>query len=252
MTEPTPKPRSPARTCAVAAGVVAGFIAIGLLIAGGVVLWANGKKDGAGYLSTASEGFSTNAYAIASDDFDVKLEAPEWIVDRDRFGKVRLKVTPRGGKPLFVGIAPTRVAAAYLRQTPYETVSDVSFAPFRASYTYRDGTRRPTPPAAQRFWVASAHGTGTQTVTWDLEHGSWSVVVMNADGSPAVDAGVSAGAKLPILAALGWGALGGGLLLLVVAGGLMFLGLRARTVETVHARRPGTRQPGRAAPAARG
>jgi hypothetical protein len=81
-------------------------------------------------------------------------------------------------------------------------------------------------PADQRFWAASAHGPGKQTLTWDVEHGSWSVVVMNADGSRAVDAGVSAGANVPILPAIGWGALGGGLVLLVAAGGLVALGVR--------------------------
>jgi hypothetical protein len=51
---------------------------------------------------------------------------------------------------------------------------------------------------------------------------------MNADGSAGVDAGVSAGARLPFLVWVGWGSVGGGLLLLVAAGGLMFVGLRAR------------------------
>jgi hypothetical protein len=60
-------------------------------------------------------------------------------------------------------------------------------------------------------------------LTWDVEHGSWSVVVMNADGSRGVDAGVSAGANVPILPVIGWGFLGGGLVLLAVAGGLVFL-----------------------------
>jgi hypothetical protein len=224
---PTSKPRSAARTLAVIGGALAGFLAIGLLIAGGVVLWANSKKDHAGYISTASEGFSTNAYAIATDNLDVKLDAPGWIVNRDHYGKVRLKVTPDGGKPLFVGIAPTRDVTAYLGATAHETVSDVSYAPFDASYTYHEGKRRPGAPAAQRFWVASAHGAGRQSVTWDVKRGSWSIVVMNADGSPDVDARVSAGARLPFLAALGWGAVGGGLVLLIAAGGLMFVGLRA-------------------------
>jgi hypothetical protein len=60
-----------------------------------------------------------------------------------------------------------------------------------------------------------------------VKNGSWSIVVMNADGSAVVDTAVSAGARLPFLAPLGWGSVGGGLLLLAVAGGLMFAGLRA-------------------------
>jgi hypothetical protein len=41
-----------------------------------------------------------------------------------------------------------------------------------------------------------------------------------------VDAGVSAGADVPILSAVGWGALGGGLVLLIASGALVFVGVR--------------------------
>jgi hypothetical protein len=231
----TPQPRSAARTVSVIFGALAGFVAVGLLIAGGVVLWANSKKDHDGYVSTSSEHFSTSAYAIATDNLDVKIDAPGWIINRDHYGKVRLKVKSQMGKPVFVGVAPTRAVQDYLSSTAHEQVTDVSYAPFRASSDYYPGGRRPAPPAAQRFWVASAHGAGRQTLTWDVHRGSWSIVVMNADGSRGVDVGVSAGARLPFLAALGWGAAGGGVLLLVVAGGLMYAGLRTRRTATAGA-----------------
>jgi hypothetical protein len=222
----TPKPRSAARTVSVIFGALAAFLAVGLLIAGGVVLWANSKKDHDGYVSTASERFSTSAYAIATDNLDVKIDAPGWIINRDHYGKVRLKVKPGTGKPVFVGIAPTREVERYLSASAHDQLTDVSYSPFRASSDYYPGGRRPAAPATQRFWVASAHGEGNQTLTWNVRRGDWSIVLMNADGSRGVDAGVSAGARLPFLAALGWGSVGGGVLLLAVAGGLMFAGLR--------------------------
>ena len=49
---------------------------------------------------------------------------------------------------------------------------------------------------------------------------------MNADGSRGVDTDISAGAKVPFLATLGWAALGGALLLLITAGTLVYLGVR--------------------------
>jgi hypothetical protein len=63
-------------------------------------------------------------------------------------------------------------------------------------------------------------------MTWKVRDGDWSVVVMNADGSAGVDAGVRAGADVPFLGPAGWITLGGGLVLLAGAGGLLYLGIR--------------------------
>ena len=66
------------------------------------------------------------------------------------------------------------------------------------------GDRRARPrPARRTSGPPPPQGTGTQTLDWDVEDGNWSVVVMNADGSAGVDAGVSAGANLPFLDDLG-------------------------------------------------
>jgi hypothetical protein len=227
MTTPHPVKRSKgARIAAFAGATVVGLLALGLLAVGGASLWANGQKDDHGYLSTGSDRFATSSHAIATEDLDIDGEAPGWLVDADRYGKVRLKVDSRSDKPVFVGIAPTREVTSYLRETAHATVTDVSYSPFRATYGAHTGSSAPTPPAERGFWAASAHGSGPQTLTWDVKHGSWSVVVMNADGSRGVDAGVSAGANVPVLSTIGWGALGGGLLLLIVAGGLVVLGVR--------------------------
>ena len=51
---------------------------------------------------------------------------------------------------------------------------------------------------------------------------------MNADGSRGVAADVSAGARLPWLAPAGWATLGGGLVALVLAGSLVFVGIHGR------------------------
>jgi hypothetical protein len=107
-------------------------------------------------------------------------------------------------------------------------VTDFASSPFRADYRAEPGAAVPAPPAQQRFWDASAHGAGRQTLTWDVQDGDWSVVVMNADGSPGVDAGVSAGASLGWLDEAGWISLATGLILLAGAGGLLYLGVRPR------------------------
>jgi hypothetical protein len=216
-----------ARTAALIGASIIGLLALVLIAVGGVSLWANGQKDDSGYLSTGTDRFATSTYAVATDNLDLDSRGAGWLINSDRYGKVRLKVDSRAGKPVFVGIARTSEVSRYLRDTAHAVVTDVSYSPFHAEYRAHAGAQRPTLPADQRFWVASAHGSGAQTLTWDVKHGSWSVVVMNADGSRGVDAGVSAGANVPILSAVGWGALGGGLLLLVAAGGIVFLALRS-------------------------
>jgi hypothetical protein len=197
-----------------------------LIAAGALLLWGDSKKDDHGYLSTGKDRYAASTYALASDNLDVDLDGAGWIMDRDDLGNVRLAVESSAGKPVFVGIAPTSDVAGYLRGTSYTSVTDVDYSPFHASYRDHAGDRRPALPAKQGFWTASAHGSGTQTVAWDLQDGDWSIVVMNADGSRRVDTDVSAGAKLPFLGTLGWISLGGALVLLITAGTLVYLGIR--------------------------
>jgi hypothetical protein len=227
-TTPTPRRSNGGRIAAFIGAAVVGLLALVLLAAGGIGLWANGQKDDDGYLSTSTERFATSSYALATDDLDIDSHGTGWLVDTDRYGKVRVKAESGAGKPLFVGIARSDHVASYLRGTAHAELTDVSTDPFRAHYRPHAGNQPPTTlPAQQRFWTASAEGAGRQTLTWDIEHGSWSVVVMNADGSRGVDAHISAGANVPILSTVGWGALGAGLVLLLAAAGLVAVGVRS-------------------------
>jgi hypothetical protein len=209
----------------VAAGL-AGLLALGLLAAGGLLLWGDSRKDDQGYLSTRTERFATNTYALSTDNLDVDLDGADWIIDRDRFGKVRLTVAPNTSKPVFVGVARTPDVARYLDGTGHELVDDVDFSPFSADYRRLGGSAKPDAPAKHRFWEESVEGSGRQTLTWDVEDGDWSIVVMNADASRGVDVGVKAGAELPFLNGAGWGALIGGLIVLSFAALMTVLGIR--------------------------
>ena len=225
-THSPPRRSRAGRVAAIVTAGVLGLVAFGFLAAGGVLLWADGEKDAQGFLSTDSEPYATRTAALATENLDLDLDGAGWITSPDRFGRVRLEVSPHGDKPVFVGIAPTRDVAAYLRGTAHTTVTDVDYSPFDADYRDAPGARRAAPPSGQSFWSASASGRGKQTLEWDVTDGDWSVVAMNADGSPGVDVGVRAGAKVPFLSGLGWGLLGGGVLLLAGAGALLFVGVR--------------------------
>ena len=226
-----PRSRGPSggRIAALVTAGLIGLVAFALLIGGGLLLWGNGQKDGDGYVSTGTHRLHTSTYALATDNLDINLDGAGWLLDNDRLGHVRVQATSRNGEPVFVGIAPTRQVSSYLAETAHSSVADIEDGPFSAFHvTYRDhaGNVTPAAPAQQRFWAASAQGTGSQTMTWKVRDGDWSVVIMNADGSAGVDAGVRAGADLPFLAPAGWIALGGGLVLLAGAAGLVYVGIR--------------------------
>jgi len=208
------------------AGIVAAVIAVGLLALGGLALWGDAQKDRDGYLSTRTERIGDNSRALATKNLDVDLGGAGRLVETGEFGRVRLQATSRSGKPLFVGIAPTADVARYLDGVSHSTLTDISTGPFAASYYRHDGVRPPAPPARQDFWVASAEGAGRQTLTWDVTEGDWSVVLMNADGSPDVEAAISVGAKVPFLDEVGWSLLGAGALLALLAAGLVVLSRR--------------------------
>ena len=225
-TDTSSKRWSAGRIAAVVTGSLAGLLAIGLLGLGAVALWGDSLKDEKGYLSTDTERFGASTRALATENLDVDLDGADWIAESSDLGEVRLEVASQAGQPVFVGIARTDEVSSYLRNVAHTTVTDVDSSPFEASYSPADGERKPVPPAEAGIWAASSHGKGIQTLTWDIDDGDWSVVVMNEDGSPGVYADISGGAKVPFLDELGWSAIGSGTALLVGALGLIVLSVR--------------------------
>jgi hypothetical protein len=221
-----PRRRSGRRAAALIVGGLLGLVSLAFLVGGGAALWANGQKDDDGYLTTRTERFNTPTAALRTENLDVDLGGTGTLLGSDVYGKVRLRVTPRAGKQVFVGIARTRDVSRYLHGTAHTRVTDVDYHPFHADYATTGGARRAAAPAKQRIWAAQAHGRGAQTVTWSVEDGDWSVVVMNADGSPDVDANVRAGANVPFLDELAWVGLGTGAVLLLISGALLYAGAR--------------------------
>ena len=115
---------------------------------------------------------------------------------------------------------------AYLDGVAYDEVTDVNYDPFKATYAAHRGVRTPAPPAQQDFWAARASGPGQQTLNWDLQGGTWSLVVMNADAAPVVAADLQLGVKIKILLPLGIGLLVGGLIVLAIGVTMIVFGAR--------------------------
>ena len=211
----------------VAAGL-AGLLSLGLLAAGGLLLWGDSQKDDQGYLSTRTERFATNTYALTTDNLDIDLDGADWLLTRDRFGKVRLTVEPHTSKPVFVGVARTATSRATCPE-PATSSSPTSTTRRSTPTTAGSSARRsPTHPPTTGSGRHPPQGSGRQALTWDVEDGDWSIVVMNADASRGVDVGVKAGAELGFLNGAGWGAIIAGLIVLSLAALLAVLGIRSR------------------------
>ena len=215
-----------ARIVLLVSAALASVAAVGALGLGALALWGESEKDERGYLSTNSQSFAAGTHAIATESLDMDLDGAEELVDSTSLGDVRLDVESQSGKPLFVGIARTDQVSSYLSDVSHTILTDVDFDPFEAFYSRQAGERSPAAPGGERIWAASAQGAGPQTLTWEVEDGDWSIVVMNADGSPGVQADISAGAKLPYLTEIGWSALGGGAILLLTAATLVVFAVR--------------------------
>jgi hypothetical protein len=200
-------------------GSLAATLAAGLLA--GAVWVKNADTDAAGYIVSGDHRVQTVTHAFASDDLDVDSDF-DWILDRGP----QLRVSGESDKPLFIGVARSADVERYLAGVAYDEVADLDIDPFALRTERRAGTADPTAPADQPIWIASTYGNGLQTLDWDAEGGQLSVVLMNADGSPGVDAELTFGAHIPHLTWIGIGAAIAGALFLALAAALVYLGAR--------------------------
>jgi Domain of unknown function (DUF4389) len=206
-------------------GSIAALIGAALL-AGGIaaVVVDQTQRDSAGFLVSPTRNFSTPTYAVVSRKLYAGVDGPDWVYD-NLLGTVVLK--SESSKPVFMGIARAADVDRYLGSVRRATVTDLSA--HSNQYVVVGAGAPDAPPGDQKFWAAETSGAGSQSVQWDVQDGTWRVVVMNADSSRGVNADLRVGAELPNLVWLGIG-------LIVVGGGilgagvfLIFLGARQRT-----------------------
>ncbi len=190
--EPAPRPRGGAgRVVLIVVGVITALLSLGLLAGGtALVVVDQTQRDDDGFLMSPSEDFSTATYAIVSESADVDFGGSESAA-RAILGDVRIR--SESDRDVFVGIARDTDVEEYLNGVEHSVVTDIGEEP---EYSQRPGGAPGSPPASQEFWVASTSGSGEQTLEWEPEDGSWSAVVMNADGSRGVAAELSIGAEL--------------------------------------------------------
>jgi hypothetical protein len=226
-----PATRSPefgaGRIAALVAAGLAALVALALLLGGLMLLWAHGtQRDGDGFYTSDVHRLTTPTPALTAEGLrlaDLDADGGDWLIDAVD-ATVRIRATAGDDGALFLGIARERDLDAYLRGVAHDEVRDVHGDD--VTTRRRSGGTDVGAPARQDFWVASATGSGAQTVAWEAEGGDWAAVVMNADGSPRLAADVSAGARTGILLPIGIGALVAALLFAAAAGLMTWLGLR--------------------------
>jgi len=179
-------------------GALISLIALSLLGAGGVLLWADAtQKDDDGFFTTSEERLETTTYALTSDEIDLGVDPAGALADLGDFATVRIDVRGIDERGTFVGIGPTREVEAYLRGVSHAQVDDFSVDPFRVDYDYRDGGPPVTRPDQEDFWVAFVDGQGQQRLEWEPESGDWTVLIMNVDASPGIAVDVALGVSSP-------------------------------------------------------
>jgi hypothetical protein len=204
-------------------GAIAALIALGLIAAGGVSLWAHEtQRDADGFFTSEPVRLQSSGAAIASDS----LDAVHLPVTTPGFADVRLEAAPLNAKPTFIGIGPAGDVQAYLQGVARTVITDIDFPDPTVRSREEPGGDVSSPPGAQTFWVASVEGPGEQTLVWEVEGGRWAAVTMNADGSRGIAVEMTFGARIGWLLWAAIGMLIGGTVLLAIGAILIYLGAR--------------------------
>ncbi|MBN1858619.1 DUF4389 domain-containing protein [Candidatus Bipolaricaulota bacterium] len=217
------------KAVAVVLGTILALIAVGALIGGSVLLWANQtQRDQDGFFNTRTFWLSGTGSAIVTSPAELAMHPGDWW-PADPPATVKLRVRSASANDIFVAIGPADAVSAYLQGVAYDELEDLPdrFRDYERSLplTSRSGVAPGSPPAEQTFWATSVSGGGEQILTWEVRPGSWSAVIMNADATAPVSVSAIAGVRIPILGPISIGLLAGGVFL----AGLASLLLRAAT-----------------------
>jgi hypothetical protein len=199
-------------------GSLLAMTSAGLLLGGlGLRVTDSVIRDEHGYLMSSTETYRTPGHAVVSDRIELGNGVVSTDLPRRWLGTVTVVARSQTPSEIFVGIAPTDAVDAYLSGVERTLVTDPRGNNGDPETSYVPGGPPPTAPGQLPIWVASAQGTGQQSITWEPQEGDWTVVVMNADGSSPVQARVAVGAELPVLGDVALWLLGAGVVVGLLA-----------------------------------
>lgn len=207
-------------------GVVFGafflLISVPMMIGGAAVLAIPAViADDQGYMNAPTIHVQNdNAYAYVSESF--KLENNESTTQSsdngvnyqfDNYGKiVNFRVM---ADSYFVGLAPTAEVQSYLKDVPYEVVSQMNNQDI-TTYSVNAGKNGSLAgPLEQSFWIASGTDVLYYTPSASDFNKQLTLVVMKTDASQGINSDVKIGVNVPILQPIG--------IILLVIGGIFFV-----------------------------
>lgn len=212
-------------------GVIVVLISFSLLAGGGASIWADATHvDSEGFINSDTIDIERDSRAVITGPIDIDetaLKVVTWmgiITDFEVEGR-----SNDSSKGIFIGVADESDIEAYLSNVAYDemTFSDISWLSIdEVTYTRHLGSSTPAAPTSETFWTASVHGAGTQTMAWETEVGSHSIVLMNDDGSSGVDLSAVFKVKIPSIFGLSLGLLIGGIVVLIIGGFMVYLAVR--------------------------
>ena len=214
------------RIVALVVGCVLAVVGVAMFVGAVGLTWAyTTQRDADGYFTSRRVDVETLTPAVHSEHVDLgDNDTPHrWPFGRGDLATVRLEARAVEGGQVFIGIARSTDVDAYLRGIAHDEVTGVRWTAGDGGVHYRrvEGAMVAASPMAQSFWVASASGSGLQTLRWGVEGGSWSVVMMRPDGAAGVHADVWVGVKVRPIVWVMMGLWVGALFLLAGAVGLI-------------------------------
>ncbi len=219
-------------------GAIFILISIGMIVGGGTLIWIDQAfKDSEGFLTTDTVTLERSSYAITTHPADIDLRG-WWRWGQGDFATIKVEGSNNNpAKQIFIGIAEQSDVEDYLHNVEYDEISAFEIyhpdpdKEYKVEYTRHYGNATPEAPTSQTFWVAEAYGSDTQTLKWELQEGTWVLVLMNADGSKGIDLIGVVGIKVPWIFGVGLGLLIGGIVLLIIAVVMIVLATRRPPVS---------------------
>jgi hypothetical protein len=190
-------------------------------IAGGALMALFGSAN---TLSSGTERADTSTVALVTAMDNIKNS--KGFASAVGTPSVSLSANGTSNHDVFIGIGPAADVESYLAGAPIDKVTDLEIHPFRLKTIRRDGVQQPKPPATQKFWTVQASGTDPH-LSWNINDGSYRLVVMNADASPGVAIDGRFALTVPHLFSIGIAILVAGIIVVLIGLLILVLGLRA-------------------------